>query len=327
MPKPQHDGDAWNKARILGALPGVVALTVAGFYVGLFSGPRVLPDLDLDVYAFNPVLRVYYWAFLVTLAFGLAGAAVVLALEDHRRRSHSSPKRQTMSGLKRLLCLLALAFLPAFFAWAAAFSRHESAARSRCVNNLKCIGLAMKLYHDDFGCLPPAFIPDEQGRPKHSWRVLILPYLVKTGIADQRELEGLYEAYDFSEPWDGPTNRALAHRMPLIYGCSNDPGRRISTTSFVLTAGEHSAFPRSQSVNLADIRGEKSHSILGVDTRNSGINWMEPKDYPIDELRFGPSKALKRQIGGNHPAGACVLFADGSVRLLEESEFNSGAFK
>ncbi len=131
-----------------------------------------------------------------------------------------------MSGLKRLLCLLALAFLPAFFAWAAAFSRHESAARSRCVNNLKCIGLAMKFYHDDFGCLPSAFIPDEQGRPKHSWRVLILPYLEKTGIADQGELQGLYEAYDFSEPWNGPTNLKLVHRMPLIYGCSNDPGRR-----------------------------------------------------------------------------------------------------
>jgi len=69
----------------------------------------------------------------------------------------------------------------------------------------------MHYYHDDFGCLPPAFIPDEQGNPKHGWRVLILPYLEKTGFYGTEGLKRLYQSYDFSEAWDGPHNRKLAH--------------------------------------------------------------------------------------------------------------------
>ncbi len=200
MPKPRHDGDTSNAARTAVALVGVLALTVAGFFVGQISAPFVVPDLDLDVYVFNPAQRIYYWAFLVALGFGFMGAAVVLALADHRRTSQSPPNRRTMSRLKKLLCLLAFCSVPAVLAWVAVFSGHEPAVRSRCINNLKCIALAMSNYHDDFGCLPPAFIADEKGRPKHSWRVLILPYLEKTGIADTGELKRLYESYKFSAP-------------------------------------------------------------------------------------------------------------------------------
>ena len=32
-------------------------------------------------------------------------------------------------------------------------------------------------YHYECGSLPPAYIADEHGRPLHSWRVLILPYI------------------------------------------------------------------------------------------------------------------------------------------------------
>jgi len=323
MPKPRQDGDTLSKARIAIAFACVLALTVLGFFVGLVSGPLVLPDLDLDVYVFDPLLRVYYWAFLGALGFGVIGGASVLALVDLRRTSQSSPTRRTMSVLKKLLCLLALVSLPAIFAWAAAFSRHEPAARSRCINNLRCIALAMNSYHDDFGCLPPAFIPDEKGRPKHSWRVLILPYLEKTGIAYRGELKRLYESYDFSEAWDGPTNRKLTHQMPLVYDCRNDPGRRDSTTSYLAIIGEHSAFPGSRSVNLADIRDEKASTILGVETSNSGINWLEPRDCPNEALRFGPGEVHEPHIGGNHLGGAYAWFADRAVRFLKESEFSS----
>ena len=45
---------------------------------------------------------------------------------------------------------------------------------------------------------------DESGKPMHSWRVLILPFL---------DAEPLYKQYDFSEPWDGPKNSLLLPRM------------------------------------------------------------------------------------------------------------------
>ena len=57
-----------------------------------------------------------------------------------------------------------------------------------------------KVYEDEHGCFPPAYVADASGRPMHSWRVLILPYL------DQQQL---YDQYDFSEPWNGPNNQQL----------------------------------------------------------------------------------------------------------------------
>jgi prepilin-type processing-associated H-X9-DG protein len=314
----RHGTRAWIAGRIVVGLVCVVALSIVGFVAGLLTGPYILPHLDINVYLFEPQTRVYYWAFLCALGFGLVGVAVLLAITDNDRMFDSSPRRRNHTGLTLLVGLLMLVSLPALFAWAAAFSRKESATRNQCVNNLKQIALALYAYHDEFGRLPPAYVPDENGRPKHSWRVLILPYLIKNDAPGPAEMKRIYEAYDFSEAWDGPHNRQLASRMPLVYGCGADPGRRASNTSYLLMTGEHSAFVGSPSVKLDDIRDGKANTILVVEAGNSGVNWMEPKDYPIDQLRFGQKDTPGLKMGGNHPGGANAAFADGSVRFLHE---------
>src|SRR5262245_2481223 len=48
---------------------------------------------------------------------------------------------------------------------------------SQCGINLKQIGLALEQYRDTYRYFPPAYVADANGRPMHSWRVLILPYL------------------------------------------------------------------------------------------------------------------------------------------------------
>ena len=49
--------------------------------------------------------------------------------------------------------------------------------RFECANHLKQIGVALHTYHDAYGSFPPAFVADENGKPMHSWRVLLLPFL------------------------------------------------------------------------------------------------------------------------------------------------------
>jgi prepilin-type N-terminal cleavage/methylation domain-containing protein/prepilin-type processing-associated H-X9-DG protein len=51
----------------------------------------------------------------------------------------------------------------------------EAAARSKCTNNLKQIGLALHAYNDTMNSLPLG-MPDDDGR-SWSWRVRILPYI------------------------------------------------------------------------------------------------------------------------------------------------------
>ena len=63
--------------------------------------------------------------------------------------------------------------------------------RMLCTNNLKQLALAMHTYNDYHKSFPPAYTTDEDGKPLHSWRVLILPFI---------EQRGLYESIRLDEP-------------------------------------------------------------------------------------------------------------------------------
>ena len=96
----------------------------------------------------------------------------------------------------------------------------EAARRTQCKNNLKQIGIALHSYHDVYKTFPPAYIPDEDGKPMHSWRVLILPFI---------EQQALYEQYDFNEPWDGPNNSQLANVVISVYQCPSSPNPAVAS--------------------------------------------------------------------------------------------------
>jgi hypothetical protein len=80
-----------------------------------------------------------------------------------------------------------------------------------------------------YGCFPPAFIPDKDGKPQYSWRVLILPFL---------EQDALYREYRFDEPWNGPHNLVLVNQMPAVYCCPSDYPSD-SQTSYAMIVGPH----------------------------------------------------------------------------------------
>ncbi|HEY2911174.1 MAG TPA: DUF1559 domain-containing protein, partial [Gemmataceae bacterium] len=62
----------------------------------------------------------------------------------------------------------------------------ESAARSKCTNSLKQIGLAMHQYNDTYGALPPGHVTNVAGTsapsPGWSWATLILPFVEQTAL-------------------------------------------------------------------------------------------------------------------------------------------------
>ena len=132
-------------------------------------------------------------------------------------------------------------------------SAREAARRMQCTNNLKQIGLAMHNYHDTFKCFPPAYIPDEDGRPMHSWRVLILPYL---------EEQALFEQYDFDQPWDGPNNRQLSQTIIPLFQSPGSSAGGEPTTDYVLVTGPGTAFVGGESVKSTEIRDGTSATIM-----------------------------------------------------------------
>jgi prepilin-type N-terminal cleavage/methylation domain-containing protein/prepilin-type processing-associated H-X9-DG protein len=97
----------------------------------------------------------------------------------------------------------------------------EAAARMKCSNNLKQIGLGLHNHHDAVGEFPAALeqIPKPNGGVwAHSWTPRILPYI---------EQENLYRRYVFTANWDAAANagagKAIRFAVP-VFICPSAPG-------------------------------------------------------------------------------------------------------
>ena len=153
----------------------------------------------------------------------------------------------------------------------------EAARKIKCTENLKQIGVAIQEYHLKYGCFPPAFIGDGKGKPKHSWRVLILPFLGE---------QELYAKYRFDEPWDSPHNMALAGEMPEVYRCPSDRVSGGLQTSYAMIVGPHAISDGPTSRRIGDIENRGAGTIMVAEAADAGINWMEPRDLNVKDMTF-----------------------------------------
>ena len=185
-------------------------------------------------------------------------------------------------------------------------SPREAARRSQCVNNLKQIAFALKNYEQQYGTLPPARTVDAAGRPLHSWRTLILPFM------DQ---ENLYRHVDLGRPWDDPANAAVAAAMPTVYGCPFIPEPR-GMTHYQAVVGPRTCFPPAGSRRLNEITRDPGETLMIVETaRSVAVPWMAPVDADDSWLRD-----LSTRGNTDHPGGTNAALVDASVRFLKASE-------
>lgn len=184
------------------------------------------------------------------------------------------------------------------------------ARRSTCSNNLKNILLALHNYHDTHGTFPPAYLADAKGRPMHSWRVLILPFM---------EQEKLYKKYRFDEPWDGPNNRQLHSEVVRLFRCPSTPGAIDGETSYLAVVGPQTVWPGDESRSMQDVKDNPDATLLIVEVRNSGIHWMEPRDLHVSQMATTINPKRGQGISSHHEQCAHVITVDGMpARLPDE---------
>jgi hypothetical protein len=126
-------------------------------------------------------------------------------------------------------------------------------AQVRSKHNLVQLAIAMHHYAESFRRLPPAVIYDKAGKPLHSWRVLLLPFL------GQKEL---YRKFKLDEPWDSAHNRKLLAQMPQVYAPVLGPNKGKPVTFYQVFDGPHAPFS-SQKVNGLKSFGEPG-KVFGV---------------------------------------------------------------
>ena len=192
-------------------------------------------------------------------------------------------------------------------------SAREAARAANCQCHLKQLGLALLNYHYANGCFPPAHLCDQNGKPMHSWRVLILPFM---------ESQTLYDQYDFSEPWNGPNNSRLARASPFRPRWLQCPSGGLEGTplvNYVAVVGPETMWPGSKCTRLADPADPDVRTIMLVEIANSDIHWMEPRDLTFEQAMAGIQPESGLGISSEHPRGIQYVTASGGVYALKRN--------
>ena len=217
------------------------------------------------------------------------------------------PKRRSgrRFGLIEILVSLAIIALLIAIMIPATRSAGPAARRAQCTNNLKQIALALHNYEQAYQALPPAYTVDAQGRPLHSWRTLILPYL---------EQEPLYRSIDLSKPWNDPANARARETVLPVFRCPEATGPQNTTTYLAIVASDGCFIP-TESRRLAEIKDDTSSTLMVIEAgEENAVPWMAPADAGESlVMTFGPTTKL------HHAGGTNASLVDGSVRFLKAS--------
>jgi len=177
----------------------------------------------------------------------------------------------------------------------------EAARRSQCKNNLKQIALALHNYHDKYSAFPPAYTVDADGKPLHSWRTLILPYLEETP---------LYNSIDLTRPWDDPVNEQALKTKVAVYACPST--RDAFRTVYLANASQSGCFRPGMSRKISEITDGMSNTILILEVPEKlAVPWMSPQD--ADEALF---MAITADSGLQHMGGVHAALSDGAIRFI-----------
>ena len=213
------------------------------------------------------------------------------------------------------------ALLPVYDASRAAFYKAENASR------LQTLQIATLRYQAEHGTLPPAFTVGEQGRPLHSWRVLILPY-----ISDATK--ALYEQIRLDEPWDSPHNRQFAARTPDVFRRPEDaPDSNLAAYSVIV--GPNSLYNASGvGVDLAERVANPERVATSqalIVERKTPVEWTRPDAEILETTAFedGIDGTARQLPGPASPNGigplrsgdvSAIATANGAVRWISSTK-------
>lgn len=189
--------------------------------------------------------------------------------------------------------------------------------------NLTAIAAAVEKYRADKGHYPPPAIPGKDGKPALSWRVAILPYLDNAWMnsnpgdaAIRGGAKGLYEMFKLDEPWDGPNNKKLIHRLPSPYRAPwsvlSYNASAAGKTTVVAVVGKGAIFDPAKQVSDTGVRDGLSQTLLLLSLEEPGqaVYWSKPADVALTadgKLAPGGPDVTKR---------FAAVYADGSARTL-----------
>ncbi len=221
-------------------------------------------------------------------------------------RDASTMQTRTGFTLIELLVVITITGVLAWWFLTPVTRSRESARSAQCKNSLKHIGMALQAYEAEYGTLPPAYTVDEHGKPLHSWRTLILPYL------DQQDL---YRKIDLSQPWDDPANAAVSQTTSGQFYPYTCPSVNLSKghTTYLAVVTPESCIQPDKPRRLSEVSGGRAGIVMLVEVDDEhAVPWMAPRDAN-ESLLTSISKDTKLP----HHGGRRVTYVDGSIGTVE----------
>ena len=221
-------------------------------------------------------------------------------VEPSGKANSAQSGRRPPTGCVIIATIVLLVFIQGKYAYDSARSQ---ARRISCSNHLKQIFVGLSQYEATYGTLPPAYTVDAQGRPLHSWRTLILPYM---------EESKLYEKIDLTRPWNDPVNARFAAQAPGAYRCPTSI-LPADQTCCVAIVGPNAFLLPDRGRRLTEITDPRYQTIalLELDL-NSTVSWMSPVDAnPVSFINFKKTATLP------HPGGLNIVMADGQAYFMK----------
>jgi hypothetical protein len=146
--------------------------------------------------------------------------------------------------------------------------------------------------------MPPTAFSVSDSTPLYSWRLEFLGRWTNLG-----------GDLDLKRPWNAPTNRSFAASLIRGFGCADVSGKQPQDTNLFAVSGPGTAFDPSKTVRASDLSDDL---LLVMEVTNSGVNWMEPGDYELEELSTWHGK-LRDFVKPNIGDRVHILFADGEI--------------
>ncbi len=303
---------------VLGLLSAVLLITVVPAVIVGLSGLRRLNALDGS----DPRVRLGRRLAITGMVLGVAGFAL---------------------GVFGLVSLVLLQV-------------NEKSRRANCADNLRRIGKAVALYHDNQnGLYPGATVESSRAlagfapaletpyADRLGWMVRILPYLERpTAGGKEGPFERLARKFDESAPWESAANQEGRDTPVRGFLCPGHPefdaDHRPAYSYYVgvtgrgadaveLPTGHPDAGFFGYERRLRSGEGLPnpfpkglSYTLLATETAEDNGPWAAGDQSTlrgVDPSRR-PPVGVGRPLGGMHPGGANLLMVDGAVQWYNE---------
>jgi hypothetical protein len=227
-----------------------------------------------------------------------------------RTDKHSAGIRLAAGAATAALVVLAVIFVAIRFGGQGIQTLRQNRLRGQCIQNVEKIALALNNYARDYGTYPPPTTFAADGTtPKHSWRVLILPYL---------GYQNLYDRYRMDVAWDALENQDVLFEIPVEY--QSPAAIQVSgvEANYFLVTGPGTLFPKSGPLGPNGVLDSRQKTLLVVQAEGGPLmtsQWTEPGDFDITNTAM----TIGVDIGGSHDGGATAATVDGMGHFLRDT--------